>query len=69
MELRHLVMLGLRIQVQLHFTNVGPPVGKEHHALVHPHPLAFQKLEETALWLFIIRLDEPEAAARSILGH
>src|SRR5260370_170737 len=57
-------MLGLRIQVQLHFTNVGPPIGKEHHALVHLHPLAFQKLEETALWLFIIRLDEPEAAAR-----
>jgi hypothetical protein len=36
--------------------------------LVHLHPLAFQKLEETALGLFIIRLDEPEATARSILG-
>ena len=63
------VMLGLGIQVQLHLTDVGAPVGKEHHALVHLHPLAFQKLEETALGLFIIRLDEPEATARSILGH
>ena len=63
------VMLGLGIQVQLHLTDVGAPVRKEHHALVHLHPLAFQKLEKTALGLFIIRLDEAEATARSILGH
>jgi hypothetical protein len=53
----------------LHLTDVGAPVGKEHHALVHLHPLAFQKLEETALRLFVIRLDESEATTRSILGH
>jgi hypothetical protein len=53
----------------LHLTDVGAPVGKEHHALVHLHPLAFQKLEEKALRLFVIRLDESEATTRSILGH
>jgi hypothetical protein len=62
-------MLGLGIQVMLYLTDVGAPVGKEHHALVHVHPLAFQKLEETALRLFVIRLDESEAMTRSILGH
>jgi hypothetical protein len=53
----------------LHLTDVGTPVGKEHHTLVHLHPLALQKFEETALGLLVIRLDESEATAWSILGQ
>jgi hypothetical protein len=37
--------------------------------LVHLHPLALQKFEETALGLLVIRLDESEATAWSILGQ
>ena len=44
-------------------TDVGATVGKEHHTLVHLHPLALKKLEETALGVFVMIqqvLAEPE---------
>src|SRR4051812_38672940 len=51
------------MQIQLHLPNILAAVGEKLQLLIRLHPVRLQKLKQTTLGSFIVRLHESEASA------